>query len=120
MLTHPTLDLLHDLGLHGMAKGFKELEQAAETRTLKHAEWLGLRLEHGLTLRRQKRFEARARTARLRHSASVEDVDYRAARGLDRAMFLKLASGDFIREWHNLFNHRTLRARFIMLTCPCR
>jgi hypothetical protein len=24
MLTHPTLDLLHDLGLHGMAKGFKE------------------------------------------------------------------------------------------------
>ena len=27
MLTHPTLDLLHDLGLHGMAKGFKALEQ---------------------------------------------------------------------------------------------
>jgi len=56
MLTHPTLDLLHDLGLHGMAKGFKELEQAAETRTLKHAEWLGLLLEHEATLRRQKRF----------------------------------------------------------------
>ena len=26
MLTHPTLDLLHSLGLHGMAKGFKDLE----------------------------------------------------------------------------------------------
>jgi hypothetical protein len=24
MLTHPTLNLLHDLGLYGMAKGFKE------------------------------------------------------------------------------------------------
>ncbi len=23
MLTHPTLDLLHKLGLHGMAKGYK-------------------------------------------------------------------------------------------------
>lgn len=108
MLTHPTLDLLHDLGLHGMAKGFKELEQAAETRTLKHAEWLGLLLEHEATLRRQKRFEARARTARLRHDASVEDVDYHAARGLDRAMFLKLASGDFIRERRNL-----------LITGPC-
>ena len=108
MLTHPTLDLLHDLGLHGMAKGFKELEQAAETRTLKHAEWLGLLLEHEATLRRQKRFEARARTARLRHSASVEDVDYHAARGLDRAMFLKLSSGDFIRERRNL-----------LITGPC-
>ncbi len=31
MLTHPTLDLLHELGLHGMAKGFKALEQVAET-----------------------------------------------------------------------------------------
>ena len=108
MLTHPTLDLLHDLGLHGMAKGFKELEQATETRTLKHAEWLGLLLEHEVTLRRQKRFEARAKTARLRHNASVEDVDYHAARGLDRAMFLKLASGDFIRERRNL-----------LITGPC-
>ena len=108
MLTHPTLDLLHDLGLHGMAKGFKELEQAAEARTLKHAEWLGLLLEHEVTLRRQKRFEARARTARLRQSASVEDVDYHAARGLDRAMFLKLASVDFIRERRNL-----------LITGPC-
>ena len=102
MLTHPTLDLLHDLGLHGMAKGFKALEQAAETHGLQHAEWLGLLLEHEVTLRRQKRFEARARTARLRHNASVEDVDYRAARGLDRALFLKLAGCDFIRERRNL------------------
>jgi DNA replication protein DnaC len=102
MLTHPTLDLLHDLGLHGMAKGFKELEQATETRALKHAEWLGLLLEHEVTLRRQKRFEARARTARLRHNASVEDIDYRAARGLDRALFVKLAGCDFIRERHSL------------------
>ncbi len=102
MLTHPTLDLLHDLGLHGMAKGFKVLEQATETRTLEHAEWLGLLLEYEATLRRQKRFEARARTARLRHNASIEDIDYRAARGLDRALFLKLAACDFIRERRNL------------------
>jgi DNA replication protein DnaC len=102
MLNHPTLDLLHQLGLHGMAKGFKALDQTVETRALEHAEWLGLLLEHELTLRRQKRFEARARTARLRHNASVEDVDYRAARGLDRALFLKLAGCDFIRERRNL------------------
>ena len=108
MLTHPTLDLLHELGLHGMAKGFKALEHVAETTSLEHAEWLGLLLEHEVTLRRQKRFEARARTARLRHNASVEDVDYRAARGLDRALFLKLAGCDFIREHRNL-----------LITGPC-
>jgi DNA replication protein DnaC len=102
MLTHPTLNLLHELGLHGMAKGFKELEQVAETRALQHAEWLGLLLEHEATLRRQKRFEARSRTARLRQNACVEDVDYHIERGLDRALFLKLASCDFIRERRNV------------------
>ncbi len=40
-------------------------------------------LEHEKTLREQKRFETRARAAHLRHPASVEDVDYRAHRGLD-------------------------------------
>ncbi len=108
MLHHPTLDLLLELGLHGMAKGFQEMANNAETGSLEHAEWLGLLLEHEATLRRQKRFEARARTARLRHPASVEDVDYRAARGLDRALFLKLAGCDWIREHRN-----------ILLTGPC-
>jgi len=102
VLTHPTLDRLHTLGLHGMAKGFKELADNAETRNLEHAEWLGLLLEHETTLRRQKRFEMRARAARLRQSASIEDVDYRAARGLDRTLFLKLATCDWIRDKRNL------------------
>jgi DNA replication protein DnaC len=58
--------------------------------------------KHEKTLRQQKRFEARARAAKLRHAASVEDVDYRAVRGLDRSLFLKLATGDWIRARHNL------------------
>jgi len=40
MLTHPTLDLLLNLGLHGMAKGFKDLDAQPEARSLEHAEWL--------------------------------------------------------------------------------
>ena len=63
MLSHPTLDQLHALGLHGMVKGFKELDANPEARALEHPEWLALLLEHEITLRRQKRFEARARAA---------------------------------------------------------
>ena len=102
MLTHPTLDLLHKLGLHGLAKGFQSLEGQPESAALPHAEWLGLLLDFELTLRRQKRFEARMRAARLRHQACAEDVDYRAARGLDRALFLKLTSCEWIRSRRNL------------------
>ena len=85
MLTHPTLDLLHELGLHGMAKGFKQIEANPEAASLTHAEWLALLLDHEVTLRRQKRFEARSKQARLRQTACPEDVDYRRPRGLDRA-----------------------------------
>ena len=137
MLAHPTLDQLNALGLYGLAKGFKELENKAEVRGLDHAEWLGLLLEYELTLRRQKQFESGrrpiaglgahfetrgrliaaiaaelvvrrailkrlARVARLRHPASVEDVNYQSPRGLDRALFLKLAACDWIAERRNL------------------
>ncbi len=102
MLVHPTLDLLADLGLHSMSKAFQELEVQPETKALEHAEWLALLLEREVTLRRQKRFEARARAARLRHQASVEDVDFRAARGLDRNLFLQLASCAWVRARHGL------------------
>ncbi len=92
MLAHPTLELLHGLGLHGMAEGYKTLEANPEACSMAHAERLGIILDHEKTLREQKRFEARARAAHLRHPASVEDVDYRTHRDLDRALFLKLAA----------------------------
>ena len=108
MLLHPTLNLLNELGLTGMAKAFQNLDTQPEARALNHAEWLGLLLDQELTGRRQKRFESRARTARLRHEASLEDVDYQAVRGLDRSLFLKLGSCDWIRSKRNL-----------LITGPC-
>src|SRR5277367_1342988 len=108
LLQHPTIDRLRELGLEGMAKSLRELSGNPESKALDRMEWLGILLEHEMTLRQQKRFEARARTAKLRHLASVEDIDYRAARGLDRTLFLKLADCDWIREH-----------RHCLLTGPC-
>ena len=102
MLTHPTLDQLGQLGLTGMAQAFAELEASGEAATLSHADWLGLLLDRELTHRRDKRLAARLRYARLRQQATVEDVDYRASRGLDRALFQKLAKGDWIEAHDNL------------------
>ena len=102
MLTHPTLDQLGQLGLTGMAQAFAELEASGEATDLSHTDWLGLLLDRELTHRRDKRLAARLRYARLRQQASVEDVDYRASRGLDRALFQKLAKGDWIELHDNL------------------
>ena len=102
MLTHPTLDQMHQLGLAGMARAFTELEANPTSAELSHAEWLGLLLDREATERYERRLRARLRYARLRHQAAVEDVDYRAARGLDRALFQAMIAGRWIDEAQNL------------------
>ena len=74
MLTHPTLDQMHQLGLAGMARAFAELEANPQSAELSHAEWLGLLLDREATERYERRLRARLRYARLRHQAAVEDV----------------------------------------------
>ncbi|MDW9658971.1 ATP-binding protein, partial [Sinorhizobium meliloti] len=93
MLAHPTLDKLNAMGLAGMAKAFGELVANGEAEHLSHAEWLGLLLEREWSSRYDRKLAARLRFAKLRHQATPEDVDYRADRGLDRALFMKLLGG---------------------------
>jgi len=102
LLKHPTLDQLYALGLHGMAKAFADLADAVQPKDLAHADWLALLLDREASWRKDKRLTARLRAAKLRHQASVEDTDYRAARGLDHALFQKLSEGDWIDAHDNL------------------
>ena len=59
MLTHPTLDLLHQLGLNGMAKAFGEIEASDDATTLSHPEWLALLLDREAGYRSDRRLHAR-------------------------------------------------------------
>lgn len=101
-MTHPTLDQLRQLGFAGMARAFEDLATSPRGVELDHAEWLGLLLDRELADRQDRRLKARLRYARLRHHAAVEDVDYRTPRGLDRALFQKLALGGWIEARQNL------------------
>jgi DNA replication protein DnaC len=85
-----------------MAKAFDELAANGQADGLDRLEWLTLLLDREASLRQDKRFTARLRAARLRQQAAVEDVDYRSPRGLDRALFQKLAEGDWIKGHDNL------------------
>jgi DNA replication protein DnaC len=102
MLIHPTVERLRVLGLTAMADAFIELQNAPDAGELSREDWLGLLVDREATSRENKRLTRRLREARLRQAAVVEDVDYRAHRGLDRALFQKLAAGDWLREHHHL------------------
>ena len=102
MLIHPTIDQLTTLGLTGMARAFAELQENPSAAGLGHAEWLALLLDREATERANRRLTARLRHARLRQRATIEDIDYRSPRGLDRYLFQKLIAGDWITVPHNL------------------
>ncbi len=103
MLTHPTLDQLRELKLDGMADAFVELEAQDRSKELGHAEWLALLIDRETANRSSKRLQSRLKAARLRHGqASIEDVDYRAPRKLDKALFQSLSTCRWIAEHRNL------------------
>ena len=102
MLIHPTVERLRALGLAAMADAFLELQNAPDAGELSREDWLGLLIDREATSRENKRLARRLREARLRQAAVVEDVDYRAHRGLDRALFQKLVTCDWLREHHHV------------------
>lgn len=109
MLIHPTIDQLKALKLDGMADAFAELQAQDASNDLGHAEWLALLLDREAADRMTKRFKTRLRVAKLRHAGAViEDVDYRAPRKLDKALFQQLATCRWIGE------HKCL-----LVTGPC-
>jgi DNA replication protein DnaC len=102
MLIHPLVDRLRGLGLTAMADAFIEMKNTSAANDISREDWLGLLLDREATSRENKRLDRRLRHARLRQSAVIEDTDFRAPRGLDRALFQKLAGCGWIRDSQHL------------------
>ena len=102
MLIHPTVERLRALGLSAMAEALLELQNTPEAAELPHADWLGLLIDREATARDNRRLARRLQVAKLRQAAVIENVDLRTPRGLDRALFQKLTTGQWIRERQHL------------------
>jgi DNA replication protein DnaC len=97
VLPNPTLDRLYALNLAGMAHAFAEQrEQPTTYGPLSFEDRFGLLVDREATERENRRLERYLRAAKLRISASVEDIDFRASRGLDRGVLLDLAASRWV------------------------
>ena len=102
MLTHPTVDKLHQLRCAGMAKALAEQLDSSEVEALSFEQRLGLLVDRELTERASRQLTNRLRRARLRHPACIEDIDFRQPRGLDKDLILSLADARWVREHLNV------------------
>jgi len=101
MLHQPTLDKLQELKLTGMLRAYQEQEQIPDCQGLSFEERLGLLIDRELTERANRRLATRLRFAKLRQEACLEDIDFRAPRGLDRSAVLALADCRWIAHHDN-------------------
>ena len=102
MLTHPTIEKLHALHLTGMARAWEAQRHLPDIDTLSFEEHLGLLLDAETTERDNRRLQTRLRTAALRSTACLEDIDYRHHRGLDKSLMKKLATCQWLHEHLNV------------------
>ena len=102
MLNQPLLQQLHELRLRGMATAFEQQLTTAKSNELSFDERLGLLIQHEIVERQSCRLRQRLRWAKLTQQAAVEDIDLKAARGLDRASLSQVTGLQWITEHLNV------------------
>ena len=85
-----------------MAKALEEQRRSPDLDALSFEERVGLLVDREAAERDTKRLTTRLKFAALRQSACVEDIDWRAPRSIDRAVFAELVVGDWIDRNENL------------------
>jgi len=102
MLTQPLLQQLHELRLRGMAAAFEQQLTTLASNDLNFEERLGLLIQHELIERQSCRLRQRLRWAKFTQIAALEDLDLKAARGIDRAALGQVTDLGWIRERLNV------------------
>lgn len=102
MLTNATLDGLHTLRLPGMVRGLIEQREHPDYAALGFEERLAMLVDRELTERQNRKLERALKAARLRVPATIEGIDFRRHRGLERAQVLSLAESHWVQAHHSV------------------
>jgi len=102
MLNQQTLDKLYVMKLLGMADGFKEQLQQPSFQDLSFDQRFGMLVDGQWTWKENKRLKRLLKEAKLKLQASVEDIDYKTSRGIEKSVLINLTSCNWIRNHQNL------------------
>jgi DNA replication protein DnaC len=102
MLNEQTLSTLNALKLFGMAKSFSDKIAHPTLADLSHQEFVGLLVQDEKTYRDNLRLKRLLQNAKLKQPASLEDIDYKHPRGLNKQTLLELCSQPWIAHHRNV------------------
>jgi DNA replication protein DnaC len=101
MLQQPLINKLVELRLDGMARALQEQMESSQYDALTFLDRLGLMIDREIACRDNKRLQTRLKKAHLRYNATIEDIDFRVSRGLDKQVILSLSNCQWIRDRQN-------------------
>jgi DNA replication protein DnaC len=84
MLNQPTIEKLYAMRMRGMADAFNQQQEDPQTQQLSFEERFALLVDRQWDWRQNRALQRRLKEARLQGSACIEDIDFRATRGLDK------------------------------------
>jgi DNA replication protein DnaC len=90
------------LKLSGMARSWQALNETRRTHELSLAEGMEILLQAEQQQRVNRRFERLHKNARFRYQASVEELIFDPARGLDKALISNLATGEYLEKGESI------------------
>jgi DNA replication protein DnaC len=91
MLQQPMMEKLHALKLQGLLEALERQEQDETARELSFLDRLALLVDQQWNWRQNQALARRVRASRLKGAACVENIDYRAERGLSKSVIRGLA-----------------------------
>jgi DNA replication protein DnaC len=104
MLQEPMMEKLLAMRLHGMADALKMQQQDPAAGELSFLDRLALLIDHQWNWRQNQALARRLHSAKLRGNVCIEEVDYRASRGLDKSVIRALAlESAWVRKHEHLF-----------------
>lgn len=103
MMNDSTLTKLHEMKLSGMAEAYKEQSKNKEFQKMSFEDRLSLLVDLEYSRRKSNALQRLISTATfLNSNACIEDIEYYEDRRLDRDFILKLSTGTYIQESHNI------------------
>jgi DNA replication protein DnaC len=117
MLNEQTLDKLYLMKLLAMAEGFKEQLQQPSSHDLSFDERFGMLVDRQWIWKENKRLKQLLKEAKLKLQASVEDIDYKTPRGIEKSVMMNLISCNWIRNHQNLLISGPTGAGKTFLAC---
>ena len=89
---------LLSLHLSGMARAWQTIEETHRTSELTLADGMELLLQSETDQRHDNRYQRLLKNAVFRYQASMEEINTDAARGIDKMLLSRLATGDYLRK----------------------